>query len=60
MKRRDKFGSYCRGKETNVVTDGIQKGREIKDDSEASIRGIVWMIVPLTKSQCLKRGCILE
>lgn len=30
--------------------------RKIKDDSEASIRGIVWMIVPLTKTQCPERG----
>ena len=49
------FRAISMEEEANIITDGIQKVREIKDDSEASTKGIVCIVVPLTKTQCPER-----
>lgn len=43
-------------KEKYFMTYWIWKMREIKDDSEASTRGSMWIVVPLTKTWCPARG----
>lgn len=55
-RQRMDLSAVSEEKETKFLTDWIWRVREIKDDSEASTRRVVWMAVPLTKTQSSERN----